>query len=152
MMSKQKDHKKKIIGLILSLIVIMISINYFFHPNQKIQMIKYKDLPFDVKKEFYYAFSDIDNSEVLFFCKDLSPKCPCNVEAKYKILSAILDQRVIITNCKKKIEISFENVPRFYIIKNDTLYYPNGESFVIESGQPLSSVIDYKSLHYFKVF
>ena len=151
-MSKLKDHKKKIIGLILSLIVIIISINYFFHPNQKIQMIKYENLPFDVKNEFYYIFSDVDNSEIIFFCKDLSLNCPCNVEAKYKILSAIIEQRVIIKTCKKSFQISFENVPRMYIIKKDTLYYPIGESYVIESGQPLSSVIDYKSLHYFKVW
>ena len=151
-MSKLKDHKKKIIGLILSLIVIIISINYFFFPTQKIQIIKYEDLPSDVKNEFYYIFSDVDNSENIFFCKDLSPNCPCNVEPTYKFLSTIIEQRVIVKTCKKSFQISFENVPRMYIIKKDTLYYPIGESYVIESGQPLSSVIDYKSLYYFKVW
>ncbi|SMP13292.1 hypothetical protein [Chryseobacterium profundimaris] len=107
--------------------------------------ITYRNLPSDVRAKFenvyHYKTPPVVNAEgdtVDWYsppfaeCFNLKNNCKCNVESKGGVIS---NPYFVITSCGKESEISWEILQRVFIIKNDSIYFPNAKNAVTTTGE-----------------
>lgn len=107
--------------------------------------ITYKDLPLDVRNKFenvyHYKTPPVVNAEgdtvdwyspPLAECYNLKKDCKCNVESKGGVIT---NPYFVITSCGKESEISWEILQRVFIIKNDSIYFPNAKNAATTTGE-----------------
>lgn len=121
--------------------------------------ITYKDLPLDIKNTFEnvynYKTSPVVNTEgdtVDWYsppfaeCVDLKKNCKCIIESKGGIIT---NPYFVITSCGKKTEISWEILQRVFIIKNDSIYFPNAKSAVTTTGESRAFNIKLDTINFY---
>lgn len=121
-------------------------------------ILKYHELPLDVKNKFNYVYDyeelpkinsqgdTIDwYSPPFVECYNLSEECNCQVESKGGI---IRNPFFYITSCDNKTKISWSILQRVFIIKNDTIYYAFSKSASTTTGKPRSFNVKIDTLEF----
>lgn len=121
-------------------------------------VLKYKELPLDVRNKFKYVY---DYEELVKMnhqkdtigwysppfaeCYDLNRECECKLESKGGI---IRNPFFSIESCDKSSKISWAILQRVFIIKNDTIYYPFSRSASTTTGEPRSFNVKIDTLEF----
>jgi len=127
--------------------------------QQERKKLAYRDLPSDVKDKFdavyHYKTPPALNTEgdtVDWYsppfaeCFNLEKGCRCSVESKGGIIS---NPYLVIKSCGKESEISWEILQRVFIIKNDSIYFPNAKSAVTTTGESRAFNVKLDTLRFY---
>lgn len=126
-------------------------------PERKV--MAYTDLPSDVRNKFenvyHYKTPPVVNAEgdtVDWYsppfaeCFNLKKNCGCSVESKGGVVS---NPYFVINSCGKESKVSWEVLQRVFIIKNDSIYFPNSASAVTTTGESRSFNIKLDTVGFF---
>lgn len=110
--------------------------------------LTYRKLPSDVRTEFnniydYYEHPKINSAgdtidwymAPFAECRNLKKNCNCEIESKGGI---VRNPFLIINSCNRKAIISWEILQRVFVIKNDSIYFPNSKEASTTAGKARS--------------
>ncbi|MGC4128716.1 MAG: hypothetical protein QM564_03985 [Bergeyella sp.] len=121
--------------------------------------LTYQQLPFDIKTKFQYVYDyyespklDMKGDTIDWYmppfseCYNLNKTCNCEIESGGGV---IRNPFFMIKSCNKKVKISWEILQRVFIIKNDSIYFPNSKDAIITAGKPRSFNIKIDTIKFY---
>lgn len=136
----------------VSLVVFLVS---FISCNKAdhIEIIKYGELPEDVKEVFVERYNYFEPNKLPPFveCIDLDDDCDCKAE-QYKNF-IITGNEIKISSCTKEHIIPMGYYERVFVLKGDTTYIPYSlYGGMITSGKPRSQHIKIDTIQFVKAY
>lgn len=122
------------------------------------RILTYKQLPPDVRDKFEYVYNykeapkvNVKGDTIDWYsppfaeCYNLNKSCHCEIESN----GGLIDNPYFsIKSCGKKIDISWKVLQRVFIIKNDSIYFPNSRNAATSTGESRSFDIKIDTLNF----